>query len=91
MFFVLDALQRRLDFFAGEQRMVLGELLRDVLFVVVVEILDAAVVLDHFNEHVSHAQAENVVLELGVGDFRYGVVQNVAAHLVVEVVVSVLV
>lgn len=71
--------------------MVLLILLWDVFFVIFVEIFDAAIVFNHLDEHVSHAQAENVVLEVWVCDFGYGVVQDVTAYLMVEVVVGVLV
>lgn len=71
--------------------MVLFVLLWDIFFVIFVKIVDAAVVFNHLDEHVSYAQTQDVILEVWVGDFRYGVVKDVTSHLMIEVVVCVLV
>lgn len=86
----VDLLQRLRDLLLDE-RMVLEQLLRDVLLVVAFKVIDVAVVLDHFDDHVRYAQAENVVLILRVSDFGNRAVQQIMPHLVVEVVVSVFV
>lgn len=71
--------------------MVLCQLLWDVIFVVTLKIIDALVVLDHLDVHVGDAKSENVVLVLGIGDFRDGIMKHVVSHLVIEVIVSVFV
>lgn len=71
--------------------MPLHQLLWDVVFVVSLDGVGAYVLFNHFNVHVSDAEAENVIFELRVSNLWDGVLKDVIAHLLVEVIVGVLI
>lgn len=71
--------------------MMLRQLLWDVHLVVFLKIVDAPIVLNHFNVHVGDAQAKDYVLVVRISDFRYRIVENVVTNLVIKVIVGLLV
>ncbi len=87
MSLIPDPLYRVLDLLFGEYFVILVQLLRNIIFITLQQILDALIILDHLDVHVGDAEPQYIVLVLWIFNLGDSIVQYVVPHLMIKIVV----